>query len=530
MTGYNDKEISTALGRPKVLIKFYDDFGDEWRYNSGPISVTHLAQVYTPDICKVSELEITSNPFRNIMKIELSRGNAYAAQYLAGDVESKVMVITYRLHDADYIYYWSGMVAGVVFDDNVIPTVNCVPRTSSASKVGKRRYAQKLCDLVLYGQEIGGCLVDKELYKIEGVIDSIDGTTLESTSFMEQDTNWLQGGELIIGNARRLIKSHTGRTTINDFTLDDDIKALWRFENGALTIDSKGENILTNAGVNSNIESYKEGFGSAQFGADSRLYINDGDLDTGFPLKNGDTNKKLTLCTWLYMDTAPSAAAANDSIIFMKYAANKCSIKITLNTTVTSTYLTVYISAGGVTYETSYYHATPLVIGRWYHIAITYQASDGAYRIRIYDATAAAIHGSDKTGTLGNVYVGTAPIFIGYLYNSLRNHSLYGKLDEMIMFNRVLTTDEIDDIRTNTFDVVPQSGGNTGSIIISRSISNPEENSDGEIEFVAYAGCSHGVGMCLNKFNCPTNVDAINFGGQRYLPTKNPYVGDPITA
>jgi len=514
---YTSKEISTALGRPKVLIKFYDDFGEEWRYNSGPTSVTHLAQVYTADICKVSELEITSNPFRNIMKIELSRGNAYAAQYLVAPLESKVMVVIYRLHDADYIYYWSGMVAGVVFDDDVIPTVNCIPRTSSASKVGKRRCAQKLCDLVLYGQEIGGCSVDKESFKIEGVIDSIDGTTLESSSFMDQDTDWLKGGEIVIGNARRLIKSHTGRTTINDFTLDDDIKALWRFENGALTTDSKGENALTNTGVNSNIESYKEGFGSAQFGADSRLYINDSDLDTGFPLKNGDANKKLTLCTWLYVDTMPTW----DSIIFMKYASNKCSIKILINPT---GYLTLYISAGGVTYETSYYHATPLVIGRWYHVGITYQASDGAYRIRIYDATAAAIHGSDKTGTLGSVYVGTAPIFIGYLYSPTRDHSFYGKLDEMIVFNRVLTTDEIDEIRTNTFDVVPQSGGDTGSIIISRSIISPEENSAGEIEFVAYAGCSHAVGMCLNKFN-----NIINFGGQRYLPTKNPYTGDPIT-
>ena len=54
----------------------------------------------------------------------------------------------------------------------------------------------------------------------------------------------------------------------NDFSGDSNCVALWRFENGALTADSKGTNTLTDVNtVGSDTVDYKEGSGCADFEA-----------------------------------------------------------------------------------------------------------------------------------------------------------------------------------------------------------------------------------------------------------------------
>lgn len=43
------------------------------------------------------------------------------------------------------------------------------------------------------------------------------------------------------------------------------------------------------------------------------------------------------------------------------------------------------------------------------------------------------------------------------------------------------------------------------------------------MSFNAYAGCDHSTSACKNKFN-----NKINYGGQEFIPNKNPFVGDSI--
>jgi len=208
-TPYQEVDRSIDEARPRVGIDFYDDFGTHWRYNSGTTTLTIESLSFTPDVCEVSELEITNNPFRNSYTIKLSRENEFASQFLSASYESKIMVNIYRSLGVFWTFFWSGMVETVKFDAHRIPTVRCVPRTSSVARCGQRRVCQVLCDLALYSQEIGECLVDKSNFMITGTIDNIDGLTFESSSFKDQSDGWLNGGELVIGNARRLIRTHT---------------------------------------------------------------------------------------------------------------------------------------------------------------------------------------------------------------------------------------------------------------------------------------------------------------------------------
>jgi len=206
---FDTKEQSAIQSRPKEILDFADEFGNHWRYASGAQNVSHLGNTFYADNCKISELEISENHTRNNIEISLSRGNAFAIQYNSAPLESPISLTIYRLQGVDYIIYLSIMVESVSFDDNEIPLVRCYPKTSSMARVGRRRRCQILCDHALYSQGFAECLVDPDNFKIEGIIDTITGTTLISTSFDEQASNWLKGGEIVIGNARRLIKEHT---------------------------------------------------------------------------------------------------------------------------------------------------------------------------------------------------------------------------------------------------------------------------------------------------------------------------------
>ena len=206
---YEDKEQSVNQSRPKEILDFADDFGNHWRYASGAENVSHLGQTYYADNCKISELEISENHTRNGIEVTLGRDNEFAVRYIYAPIESPVSLTIYRLQGADYVIYITTMVESVSFDNNESPLVRCYPKTSSMSRVGRRRRCQILCDHALYSQGFGECLVDQDSFKIEGIIDTVDGTTLISTSFDEQASGWLKGGEIVIGNARRLIKEHT---------------------------------------------------------------------------------------------------------------------------------------------------------------------------------------------------------------------------------------------------------------------------------------------------------------------------------
>lgn len=234
---------------------------------------------------------------------------------------------------------------------------------------------------------------------------------------------------------------------------DSNCKALWRFESGALTADSKGGNTFTNVGVIEDTSDYKEGSCSANYTtASDRFQISDGDLDAGFPLKSGDTNKKISVAVWVNISTQP----ANNRYIFYKAVASNNSIFIAAYWDGSKTVIRLAISSTGSNWI-SYNHASAITLDQWYHIVVTYQDSDQVYRIRIWDNTAQEILGVDKTGTAVNVFVGTGTVYTGYANPA---YDMLGHHDEMVVFDDILSVAEIDAIRAGTY------GAGAGQVII----------------------------------------------------------------
>jgi len=246
----------------------------------------------------------------------------------------------------------------------------------------------------------------------------------------------------------------------NNFSADPNCKALWRFEDGVLTADSKGGNTLTAGEATANTTLYKEGGASAEFNDRfDKFSIADADLDAGFPLKDGDSNKKFSIAFWARMTSLPNTGEARNC--FMKYTAGEHCIIVKAHNFGGVTSFGFQISTDGISYDESYFHASAIAAEIWYHVSVTYQASDGAYRIRVWDDDAQAILGVDKTGTAGDIHVDSAPVYISGVAD---NSTMLGQFDEMVIFDDVLTADEIDQIRAGTYGGAPPAAG--GQVIM----------------------------------------------------------------
>jgi len=238
----------------------------------------------------------------------------------------------------------------------------------------------------------------------------------------------------------------------NKFSGDPDCCALWRFEDGALNTDSVGGNDLTNGFAghpHADTSNFKEGSGSAYFNPANHEYLNcdDGSLDAGYPLKNGDATKKMSICFWYKAESWQAAS----TIIYYKgnSTLNTRSLYLAFdNSGIDDLMLSIGYN-GGLSWETVNF-GTACVTGRWYHVGITYQDSDKSYKIRIWDDTAGALlGGAEVTGnTANNINVENGALTISY---GNADYDWMGWLDEMVVFNDILTSDEIDKIRQGTF-------------------------------------------------------------------------------
>ena len=242
-----------------------------------------------------------------------------------------------------------------------------------------------------------------------------------------------------------------GLTAGNKFSTDPNCVALWRFEPTKLTVDSIGTNTLTNINaVPANTTTFKEGLAAADFEADSKQYftVTDVNLANAFPLKNGNTDKKISVCFWFRLES-----------LGRRY--------LWCKSDETKTSLTIYIEGGsgmggkyyvfmrkgynnGLSFEQTWLTTMTISTGQWYHLVVTYDDTTKAYRMRVYDQEADVA--SERTGSFANsIAVTKADIRIGASPVLAELNYLDGLMDECVIFNDVLTAAEIDKVRLGTY-------------------------------------------------------------------------------
>jgi len=225
--------------------------------------------------------------------------------------------------------------------------------------------------------------------------------------------------------------------------------AVYNFESGALTTDSKGSNTwLPGTAPSADSVNYKQGSASALFllSSSQYYYITDGGLDSGYPLKSGDSQKTISVCSWVRLTTNTAT-----NMLYSRYdsGATKRTFMVTPNSFSDNNKPLMWIGhTNGTLAEKINWHgsnaAVTISTGTWYHMSFAYRNSDKAYAIRVRD-TSGNVVGTDHTGTTtNNIYVSDARAAIGCFYGGASTPTwlFNGNADELVIFDKFLTAED----------------------------------------------------------------------------------------
>jgi hypothetical protein len=238
----------------------------------------------------------------------------------------------------------------------------------------------------------------------------------------------------------------------NNFTNDSSVIALYRFENGALTADSISANTLTASASppTADVVNFKEGLSSADFSGSTQYFkITDANLSAGFPLKNGDATKKMTICFRIRINSSDGSYRA--IITKSKYAAGSGN---------TSFYLTVRsgtIYLGWGLPSSPYYHQTAILTpdtGQWWYIGIVIDGVAKTVYARLFQYnipnSGGALDYESSYSESAEIVVTNHDFCIGTWHDD-NTKCPDINLDELVIFNRCLSRKELDHIRDGSY-------------------------------------------------------------------------------
>jgi hypothetical protein len=234
----------------------------------------------------------------------------------------------------------------------------------------------------------------------------------------------------------------------NNFSTDPACQALWRFEPGALGQDSKGSNHLTPVNLPvTDTGDYREGSASVDLERDNSQHftIAEGSLGAGYPFKSGDTVKKATFCFWMKPEWVPGYNVYANIYTKGYYGAATACMEIQLTNS------KLRLIWGKDTSWQDTWEVCNISAGRWYHVAVVMDGVNRFWLCRVYDATA-GVATSYESAPSANLRIVNANVFVGAYEGGVNTYD--GKLDEMVVFNRLLSPMEIDKIRAGIFSGV----------------------------------------------------------------------------
>jgi hypothetical protein len=245
--------------------------------------------------------------------------------------------------------------------------------------------------------------------------------------------------------------------TGNNFSNDANCISVYRFESGAMTTDTMGNNTLTASADAPDEDTTNEQEGSCCADFDDAVpeyyTVADDDLSADFPLKEGTSNKTITVLFWYMPDDT------NYDFLVGKYGWDGVSER-SLCILRESDNGRLQLQQGYNSGQNYQYvnHGGTLTDDQWYHIAFAYQDSDKTYKVRVYDKTAGQIlqsGGSDNlSGNFTNAISLTDAAFtIGQGSDGARPADCI--IDEVVVRDDFLSDAAIDLIRQQNYGAAP---------------------------------------------------------------------------
>lgn len=233
----------------------------------------------------------------------------------------------------------------------------------------------------------------------------------------------------------------------NNFAGDPECVSLWRLEPGAMETDSIGNVSLT--GVNTpdsetTAGMFKEGSGCAKVDRSESeyFYVNDSALPTGYPLKNGDTVKKLSFALWYRPTTVPGASQYHGIVSKWHWTNSKLTFSLLLENG------QLRLGWGyGTGQNAENWYPCSISAGRWYHLGCAIDGIAKTALIRLWDDTAqsAATYTHNFTNELR--ICDTSYTF----FAEGAGNNADGRGDEIAFFNDIKTESDFDSMRQGTY-------------------------------------------------------------------------------
>ena len=235
----------------------------------------------------------------------------------------------------------------------------------------------------------------------------------------------------------------------NDFSGDGNVAAQWPLDNGPLTFDASenGNTLTDNNTVTIDYINKQIGDASAHFEPANResLTITNDALSSGFPLKWGENNGDISVTFWYKKETNIFYGG-----LFSKWdaGANARSLLLRDNNGTLEFFIG---TSGGAGFELLNNSLSTLT-GRWYHVGVTFNNTTKAWELRVWDDTAGSVVLNASGTAANNIAITNASVAIGASYkNGTPERFTHSSIDEVIVFNDILTTVEIDQIRSKTY-------------------------------------------------------------------------------
>ena len=210
--------------------------------------------------------------------------------------------------------------------------------------------------------------------------------------------------------------------------------------NGAADLTAVGDPSLDTS-------NYIEGAGSVDFTRiTDQYYITDANLPASHPLKAATGAGNFSVAFWVQFDEI-----GGERHIFSKYNSSSNDRTIQINVDTTPRWVLRLGWNSGASLD-SYYMTTPApLVGTWFHVCFSYTESTDAMLWRIYKEGDTA-YTSATTTTDEPISFNDADLIVagGGAYTS-PDYPIDGRMDEVLIFDKALTSGECDDIRNGNY-------------------------------------------------------------------------------
>lgn len=211
---FSDFETSLQNGQPVRLYQFQRG-PLRWGYTSADRDILHLSITFKSIEGGIIDdgIRQTNDAQADTLNLTVPAKLDIAQMYRVIAPSQTVAVTIFDLHfgDAGYLVVWVGQVAGVLFKDQYTAKIQCQTLAATLERTGLRKTWSRNCPHTLYDD---ACKAPRSLYRVDGLIDRIDGVSIGFADAAAQPNGFYAGGYIEwtsqYGLEQRGIESHQG--------------------------------------------------------------------------------------------------------------------------------------------------------------------------------------------------------------------------------------------------------------------------------------------------------------------------------